>query len=102
MRTILSGLKFKCQFDGCDEIATYGNVKRHNRNCEKNLDTRIQTCEFCKKKTVRKNLESHRKNCNEFIKYQISHLEIRKNNFNQEFEKAKDKEQERIKYYTIV
>ena len=66
---MLSEIKLKCTFEHCAEIIAYDQYDRHKANCICNPDG-IITCVYCKQQYLRKDKESHNKDCIKYVTLQ--------------------------------
>ena len=74
-RNVLSVVEFKCTNHLCEEKVNYENLILHSEVCLYGCIT----CSFCDKEIERRDLDSHKLGCFEYVKYQKSEFEVENN-----------------------
>ena len=76
MRNMLADIQLNCSFEACEAIVSYTEFYDHQRDCAFHPEAKV-TCMFCDEKLVRKNTQTHRDGCINYVKYKMSELQIK-------------------------
>jgi len=72
MRNMLSDIQLTCPLEGCDEIVSYDVFKSHQESCFYNF----AKCEYCDQNFLKTVMNSHKNDCNNFIRHKMAELVV--------------------------
>ena len=82
---MLSDIQLSCPLEECDEIVSYDFFKNHQENCSYN----IAKCEFCDENVPKQVMNSHKNDCNNFIRQKMAELVVENEAVKTELTKTK-------------
>ena len=71
VKNLINKLKVRCNFDGCPQVLSLGELHNHLDKCEANPENQKLKC-FCKKEFPKKDFISHKDLCLEYQKNELT------------------------------
>jgi hypothetical protein len=64
-------LKIRCDFEGCQQTVSLGELQNHCAKCEQNPEIKMKLKCLCEKEFSKKEFNEHKNNCLEFVKKEL-------------------------------